>query len=372
MVEGLTLDPNLLSVPIRKAGRPTEELRQEYGLETIIGLSANENPLGPSPFAVEAMREALPFSNRYPGVCETEIRAKIAELMGSGFDEENVVVANGSSDILRLVCQAFLSGGGESVVCTATFPLYRLFTGMYGGEAVLVDAKNYAYDLPSMVEEIGDQTRLFFVCNPNNPTGTVLTQRQVENLMKQVPDRVVVLFDEAYREYVEDDEYADVRESIEEGRNVLLVRTFSKIHGLAGLRVGYGVGKKELVQYLRRALSAFHVAALNLIGAAASLDDEEHILRSREHNSREKQFLYKHFDRLGLRYVPSQCNFVLLVELGRDVQGLWEALVRRGVVVTPAQGFGVLDALRISVGTREGDERLVEALEQALHEVPQA
>ncbi len=367
----LTLDPNLLRVPVRKVGKPTEELRLDYGLETIIGLSANENPLGPSPLAVEAMREALPFSNRYPGVCETEIRAKIAELMGSGFDEENIIVANGSSDSLRLVCQAFLSGGGEGVVCTATFPLYRLFTEMYGGQAVLVEAKDYAYDLPAMVEEIGDRTRLFFVCNPNNPTGTVLTQRQVDDLMKQVPDRVVVLFDEAYREYVEDDEYADVREYIGEGRNVLIVRTFSKIYGLAGLRVGYAVGKKELVEYLRRALSAFHVAALNLIGAAASLNDEEHILRSREHNSRERQFLYEQFDRLGLRYVPSQCNFVLLVELGRDVPALWEALVRRGLVVTPAQGFGVPDALRISVGTREEDEQLVEALEQALLEVPE-
>jgi histidinol-phosphate aminotransferase len=370
MVEGLTLDPNLLRVPVRKVGKGTEELRREYGLETIIGLSANENPLGPSPLAVEAMREALPFSNRYPGVCETEIRGKIARLMGSGFDEENVIVANGSSDILRMVCQAFLSGGGESVVCTATFPLYRLFTEMYGGKAVLVDAKDYAYDFPAMVGEIGDQTRLFFVCNPNNPTGTVLTQRQVDDLMKQVPDGVVVLFDEAYREYVEDDEYADVREYVEAGRNVLVVRTFSKVHGLAGLRVGYGVGKRELVQYLRRALSAFHVGALNLIGAAASMDDEEHMLRSREHNSREKRFLFEQFDKLGLRYVPSQCNFVLLVELGRDVQALWEALARRGLVVTPTQGYGVPDALRISIGTREEDERLVEALEQALREVP--
>jgi histidinol-phosphate aminotransferase len=370
-VEALTLDPNLLRIPVRKVGKPTEELRTEYGLETIIGLAANENALGPSPLAVKAMREALPSVNRYPGVCETELRVRIAALMGSGFDEENVIVANGSSDILRLVCQAFSWGGGESVVCTATFPLYRLFTEMYGGKAVLVDAKDYAYDLPAMIERIGDQTRLFFVCNPNNPTGTVLTQRQVGDLMKQVPDHVVVLFDEAYREYVEDDEYADVRGYVEDGRNVLIVRTFSKIHGLAGLRVGYAVGGKELVQYLRRALSAFHVAALNLIGAAASVDDEEHILRSREHNSREKQFLYQQFDRLGLRYVPSQCNFVLLVELGRDVQALWEALVRRGLVVTPAQGFGVSDALRISVGTREEDERLVEALEQALHEVPE-
>jgi histidinol-phosphate aminotransferase len=369
-VEELNLDPNLLRIPVRKVGKLTEELCLEYGLETIIGLSANENPLGPSPLAVDAMRQALPLSNRYPGLCETEIRVKIAELMGPGFDEENVMVANGSSDILRMACQAFLSGGGESVVCTATFPLYWLFTEMYGGEAVLVEAKDYAYDLPAMVEAIGDRTRLFFVCNPNNPTGTVLTQRQIDSLMEQVPNRVVVLFDEAYREYVDDDEYADVRKYIEEGRNVLIIRTFSKIHGLAGLRVGYAVGRKELVEYLRRALSAFHVAALNLIGAAASLDDEEHTLKSREHNSKERQFLYEQFDRLGLRYVPSQCNFVLLVELGRDVPALWEALVRRGVAVTPAQGFGVPDALRISVGTRDEDERLVAALEQALLEVP--
>jgi histidinol-phosphate aminotransferase len=370
-VEELSLDPNLLRLPVRKVGKPTEELRRDFGLETIIGLQANENPLGPSPLAVEAMRQALPLSHRYPGVCETEIRVKIAELMGSGFDEENVIVANGSSDILRLVCQAFLYGGGESVVCTATFPLYRLFTEMYGGDAVLVEAKDYAYDLPTMVEKIGDATRLFFVCNPNNPTGTVLTQRQIDSLMQQIPDRVVVLFDEAYREYVDDDEYADVRKYVEEGRNVLIVRTFSKIFGLAGLRVGYAVGKKELVEYLRRAQSAFHVPALNLIGAAASLDDQEHVRKSKAHNSRERQFLYKQFERLGLRYVPSQCNFVLLVELGRDVPALWEALVRRGLVVTPAQGFGVPDALRISVGTREEDEKLVEALEQALLEVPE-
>jgi len=364
------LDPNLLEVPVRKAGRPAEELRQEYGLETIIGLSRNENPLGSSPLAVEAMREALPSVNRYPGVCETELRTKIAARMGPGFDEHNVIVANGSSDILRLVCQAFLFGGGESVICRSTFPLYRLFTGMFGGEAVLVGAKGYEYDLPAMIEEIGDETRLFFVCNPNNPTGTVLTQQQVDDFMKQVPDRVVVVFDEAYCEYVEDEEYADVRKYVKEGRNVLIVRTFSKLYGLGGLRVGYGVGNKELVEYLRRALSAFHVGALNLIGAAASLDDDEHILRSREHNSREKLFLYEQFDRLDLHYIPSQCNFVLLVELGRDVQALWEALVRHGLVVTPARSFGVPDAIRISLGTREENERLVEALQQVLSEVP--
>jgi histidinol-phosphate aminotransferase len=370
-MQELILDPKLLSVPLRKAGRPIEELRQQYGLEETIGLAGNENPLGPSPLAVQAMREALPSAHRYPGECETELRARIAHHMGPGLDEDNVVVANGSSDVLRLVCQAFLYGGGESVVCTATFPLYRLFTEMFGGQAVLVPAKDYEYDLPAMSEEIGEQTRLVFVCNPNNPTGTVLTQRQVDDFMNRMPRGVVVVFDEAYGEYVEDEDCAQVRKYVLEGRNVIVVRTFSKIYGLGGLRVGYGVGKKELMEYLRRALSAFHVGALNLIGAAASLDDDEHLRRSREHNSREKQFLGGHFQRLGLRYVPSQCNFVLLVELRRDVQVLWEALVRRGLVVTPGGGFGVPDALRISVGTREENERLVEALQQALEEVPE-
>jgi histidinol-phosphate aminotransferase len=210
---------------------------------------------------------------------------------------------------------------------------------------------------------------LFFVCNPNNPTGTVLTQQQVDELLEQVPEQVIVIFDEAYCEYVEDEEYADTRGYVEEGRNVLIIRTFSKLYGLGGLRVGYAVGKKELVNYLRRALSAFHVGSLNLIGAAASLDDDEHVRRSREHNSREKQFLYEQFDRLDVAYLPSQCNFVLLVELGRDVQALWEALVRHGVVVTSAQGFGVPDAIRISVGTREENERLVAALQQVLDEL---
>jgi histidinol-phosphate aminotransferase len=370
-MQGLILDPNLLTLPLRKAGRPIEELRQEYGLDTMIGLAGNENPLGPSPLAVEAMRRALPSVHRYPGTCEAELRVRIADRMGSGFDEDNVIVANGSSDVLRLVCQAFLFGGGESVVCTATFPLYQLYTGMFGGHAVFVPARNYEYDLPAMSQEIGEQTRLVFVCNPNNPTGTVLTGQQIDGFMRRVPERVVVVFDEAYRDYMDDQNGADVRGYVREGRNVIIVRTFSKVYGLGGLRVGYGVGNKELVEYLRRALSAFHVGALNLVGAAASLDDAEHVRRSREHNAREKRFLYGQFDRLGLCYVPSQCNFVLLVELRRDAEALWEALVRRGLLVTPGGGFGVPDALRVSVGTREENERLVEALQQAVCEVPE-
>jgi histidinol-phosphate aminotransferase len=369
-MEDLILDPNLLSIPVRKVGKPAEELRRQYGLDSIVGLATNENALGPSPRAVEAIREAAHDAHRYPGVCQSELRSKVAALVGPAFDEENVIVGNGSSDILRLLCQAFLHGGGESVICPATFPLYRQFTEMFGGKSVLVEPRDYAYDLPRMAERIGDRTRLVFVCNPNNPTGMSLSQPQVDEFMRRVPDRVVTVFDEAYREFVEDHEYADVRKYVEEGRNVIVVRTFSKVYGLAGLRVGYGLARKELAEYLQRGISAFQVGSVNLIGAAASLDDEEHVRRSREHNSEQKQYLYNEFDRLDIRYLPGQGNFILLVELGRDIEKLWDALVRRGVVVTNTIAFGVPDAVRVTIGTREENQLLVGALEKALLEVP--
>ena len=198
-----------------------------------------------------------------------------------------------------------------------------------------------------------------------------LSQRQVDDFMKLVPDRVVTVFDEAYRGYVEDGGYADVRKYIEEGRNVIVVRTFSKIYGLAGLRVGYGVAKKETIEYLLRALSAYHVGALNLVGAVASLDNEEHVLRRRKQNTEQRRYLYQKFDRLDIQYLPTQCNFILLMELGRDIEQLWEVMARRGVVVTKAAAFGVPDAILVTIGTREDNERFGEALEQVLGELPE-
>jgi histidinol-phosphate aminotransferase len=371
-MEELVLDPNLLNIAVRKVGKPAEELCLQYGLDHIVALSTNENPLGPSHRAVEAMQQAVCEAHRYPGICEGALRKKISTLMGPAFDEDNVIVGNGSSDILRLLCQAFLYGGGESIICAATFPLYRLYTEMFGGQAALVRARDYAYDLPAMADMIGDRTRLVFVCNPNNPTGLLLSQAQIDEFMGRVPDRVVTVFDEAYREYVEDGDYADVRRYIEEGRNVLVVRTFSKIYGLGGLRVGYGLAKKELVEYLQRGLSAFHVGSVNLIGAAASLEDQDHVRVSKKHNGEEKQYLYREFDRLGLRYLPTQCNFVLVVELGRDIDLLWDALVGRGVVVSNADAFGVPDAIRVTIGAKEENKLLVGALEQALLEIPRS
>jgi histidinol-phosphate aminotransferase len=368
-MEKLRLNENLLKVPLYVAGKPIEEVQREYGLETIIKLASNENPYGPSPRAVEAIKRSIAEVHRYPGTIENELRARLAEGIDPEFDEDNVIVANGSCDVLRMVCLAFLQGGGESIVCPSTFPMYRIYTEMFGGELVPVRAKDYAYDLPAMAGRISDRTRLMFVCNPNNPTGTMLTQQQIDDFMDQVPDRVVVLFDEAYYDYVEDEDYADVRKYIKEGRNVIVTRTFSKIHGLAGIRVGYGVAKKEMIEYLQHSLSPFHVGSLNLIGAAAAVDDAEHIQKSKKQNSAQKRYLYEQFDRLDLQYIATQTNFMLLVGLKQDEQAVMEAFLRRGVIVRPAGGFGVPGAIRVTIGTKEENERLVSALEEILNEL---
>lgn len=365
----LKLNQNLLRVPLYVAGRPIEEVQREYGLERIVKLASNENPYGPSPLAEEAIRQALGDAHRYPGTCENELCVKLAEGIGPEFDEHNIIVANGSCDILRMLCLAFLHDGGESIISPSTFPMYTIYTEMFGGDLVLVEARDYAYDLPAMAEKIGDRTRLIFVCNPNNPTGTVLTQQQVDDFMARVPEHAVVLFDEAYYDYVEDGRYADTRKYIREGRNVIVTRTFSKIHGLAGLRVGYGIAKKEMIEYLQHARSPFHVGSVNLIGAAASLHDVEHIEKSKARNAAQKRYLYEQFDKLNLGYIPTETNFILLPELKYDEKTISEALLRRGVIVRPAGAFGVPGAVRVTIGTREENERLVWALEQALHEL---
>jgi histidinol-phosphate aminotransferase len=368
MMEKLVLNENLLATPVHVAGKPIEEVQREYGLETVVKLASNENPLGPSPLAVEAIKRAVVNAHRYPGIEEAELRGKLAERIDADFAEDNIIVGNGSVDILRMVCLGFLHGG-ESIVCTTTFPMYRIYTQMFGGKLIPIEVRDYAYDLPAMVERISDRTRLIFIANPNNPTGTMLTQQQVDGFMEQVPEHVVVVFDEAYYDYVEASDYADVRKYIKQGRNVIITRTFSKIYGLSGLRVGYGIADKEVIEYLHHARSPFHVGSVNMIGAEASLHDVEHLQRSKELNAREKRYLYEQFDRLDLPYVDTECNFILLPELKHREKAMSEALLRRGVIVRPAGLFGAPGAIRVTVGTREENERFVWALEQALREL---
>lgn len=338
-------------------------------MEITIKLGSNENTLGPSPKAIEAVRQAALNMNRYPGVEARDLCCKLADALGPGFDADNVIVGNGSADVILSAAQAFLFEGGEVIISHPAFQVYEMATNMYGGQCVFVNARDYRYDLQAMADKITARTRIIFITNPNNPTGLIVSQQAVDSFMKEVPPSVVIVFDEAYHEYVDAEEYPDATRYVREGRNVLITRTFSKVYALAGMRVGYGVARQELVESLLRTQPPFHTSRLSLVAAMASLADQDHVERSRQVNAEGKEYLYRSFEELGLRYLPSQANYVMLFDLEHDVEAINQALLQRGVMVRPTAPFRIPQAIRVTVGTREENERMVEALRQTLEEL---
>jgi len=339
------------------------------GVEQVVKLGSNENPLGPSPKAVEAIRQASAAMHLYPGVEVYDLRCNLADSLGPGFDAENVIVGNGSADIILSMAQTFLFEGGEVIVSRPAFQLYELATEMYGGRCIFVEPRDYCYDLQAMADRITERTCLIFVTNPNNPTGQIVTRREVEAFLHRVPSSVIVVFDEAYHEYVEANEYPDTRQYVREGRNVVVTRTFSKIYGLAGIRMGYGLARKGLIDHLLRTQPAFHSSRLSLVAAMAGLEDREHVARARRVNAEGKKYLYRFFEELGLQYLPSQANFILLVNLPHDVEDINQAMLKRGVIIRPTDPFGLPQAIRVTIGTAKENEQMVAALRQALEEL---
>jgi histidinol-phosphate aminotransferase len=369
----LRLNPNLLTVPLYIAGKPIEEVQEEYGLNEVIKLASNEIPLGPSPRAVAAFQAALQDAHRYPGTGDKHLRRKLADWynarIAASFTAHNFLMGNGLGDVLRMIAESFIFDGGETIICTPTFPLYPVLTCRFGGKPVLVSHTNYRYDLPAMLDAITSDTRLIFICNPNNPTGTVLTPGEIDAFMARVPPSVVVVFDESYSELVDDPNYSNAVEYVKAGRDqVLLLRGFSKIYGLANLRIGYALGTLAMIEYLHHAQIVFNTGDPVFYAAMAALDDHEHIARVRQLIAEEKPFLYARLAELDLPYVPTEANFILLVNLPRDVRTIYEGLLRRGVIVRPAAGFGLPDAIRVTIGSREENEKLVGALAQVLAE----
>jgi histidinol-phosphate aminotransferase len=280
-----------------------------------------------------------------------------------------VTVGNGSCDVLRTAGEVLLSGEGEAIISRPTFPMYEIITKTHGGECVFVEGPAHRCDLQAMAARISDRTRMVFVANPDNPSGTIATQQEVDQFLACVPPSVVVVFDEAYHEYVQAEDYPDTLKYVADGRNVIVVRTFSKIYGLAGLRVGYGLAGEGLTARLRAAQLPFHTGSLALAAALAALDDVEHVRLSCEKNAEGKTYLYRTFEELGLTYVPTQSNFVLLVNMTRDAQAVGEALLRRGIIVRPADPFGMPRAIRITIGRPEQNRRVAAALKEALAEL---
>lgn len=367
---GLRLNPHLLKVPLYIAGKSVEEVQEEYQLEDVIKLASNESPLGPSPLALAAARDALAEAHRYPGVAERNLRRALGPRVHPDFDERYILIGNGATDLIRLLAQAFVFDGGAMVTCQVTFPLYHICTLMYGGQSVLVPpTPDLRFDLSALADAITPDTRLVIICSPNNPTGLISRRIEVEAFMTRVPDSVVVVFDESYRDFVDDPEYPDPVSYVAEGRSVVVLRSFSKSAGLANLRVGYAIAPPDLVQYLSRAVLPFHTGAVALAAAHASLDDQAYLEHNRRLVRRERDYLCAELDALDLSYAPSQANFVLITNLPLPAKDLAERLMQRGVIVRAMTGWGLPNAVRVSLGTHELNQRFVRHLRAVLDEV---
>lgn len=345
-------------------GKPIEETAREIGMspEEIVKLASNENPLGPSPKAVEAMHHALMNSHIYPDGAAFDLVNAIASRLDIPW--EQVVVGTGSSEVIELLCHSLLNPRTEMVVSQYSFSMYKVMATLFGAKFTEVPAKGFGHDLDAMLAAIGEDTRLVFITNPNNPTGTMVKGEEIERFMSKVPDHVVVVFDEAYIEFVEPEEVFDTLRFVREGKNVCVLRTFSKIQGLAGLRVGYGVTSTEIVDMLHKSRAPFNVNAIAQAGALAALNDEEHVLRSREINREGMAFYEKAFTELGLKYIPSHGNFIL-VKVG-DGNKVFDAMLQQGVIVRSMASSGLPECVRITIGTPAQNERCLTVLKSVL------
>lgn len=364
-LKGVRFNPDLLRVPLYVAGRSIEEVKEEFGLEDAIKLASNESPIGPSPLALQAAQATLARAHRYPGVTGRDLRRKLADRLGVTAD--HILLGNGGTDVLRIVTQAFVFDGGNTIMSGATFPMYRILTAAFGGTPhIVAPLPGYGHDLDAMLAAIDDNTRLVYLCSPNNPSGDVVSQADADAFMAGVPNHVVVIFDESYCDYVDDPGYADSPAYIRAGRNALTVRSFSKSAGLANLRVGYLVGPLELVHYLRHARLPFHVGDVALAAAAASLDDCDYHRRSREVVLAGRAYLHAAVTDLGLRCLPSQANFITLVDPPLPAPQLVERLLHRGIIVRLMTGFGMANAIRVTVGAPAANEKFIQVLSEVL------
>jgi histidinol-phosphate aminotransferase len=349
--------PHIAALSPYQPGKPVEELERELGIGGAIKLASNENPYGPSPRALDALARAAAEVNRYPDGACTRLRIALAERFD--VDADQLVFGAGGDEILELLVKAFVGPGDTVVHAWPSFAMYPIVVSGMGGEALAVPlGADLTHDLAAMAERVDARTKLVFVCNPNNPTGTSVGARAFGEFAERLPEDVVLVVDEAYAEFARRPDFPDSLAWVRARPATLFLRTFSKLYGLAGLRVGYGVGGRELVGYLERARHPFNVNLLAEAAALAALSDAEHVERTRRGNAEGIAFLTRELSDLGIEVWPSDANFVL----ARPGPGTYERLLREGVIVRPLTGFGMPEHVRITVGRPEENERLVKAL----------
>ena len=343
-------------------GKPIEEVQRELGVSDIVKLASNENPLGTSPRALAALHAALPDLHRYPDGSGFKLRRALAARHDVSIDQ--IILGNGSCEILEMLARAYIADGDEAVISQQSFVMYELAINQVNGRPVAMPtAPGRRHDLDAMAAAVTSRTKLVYVANPCNPTGTYNTRAEVDRLIAAVGERVLVVLDQAYQEYVDRADFPDGLDDLKAGHNVIVLRTFSKIYGLAGLRIGYGMAAPDVISTLNRVRSPFNTSSIAQAAALGALEDGEWAVRSREHNLREVAFLEDALRGRGIPFTPSVTNFVL-IELDGDPRELFLEFQRRGVIIRPVSGPGLSRCARVSVGTRGENERFLAALDQ--------
>ncbi len=346
-------------------GKPIEEVERELGIKESIKLASNENPVGPSPLAIKAILDALTDTNisnglnRYPDGSGFRIKKALTEKLS--VNEDELILGNGSNELIDLAVRTFMQSGDEAVMAKPSFIVYPTAVRSVGGKPIEIPLKNYTHDLDAMAEAITSKTKILFIANPNNPTGTINKKDEFKRFMEILPDGILVVVDEAYYEYVTDPDFADSMRYFREGRDILILRTFSKIYGLAGLRIGYGIARKDIISEINKLRPPFNTSTIAQKAALWALNDEAHIKYTKQINEQGKKYLYKELTSLGLEYVPTEANFIYIL-LRKDANDLYYKLLKEGVIVRPVGP----EEIRVTIGLPEENRRFIEALKKVI------
>jgi histidinol-phosphate aminotransferase len=356
---GYSIRQEVLNVDRYVAGKPISEVKRELGLEEVIKLASNENPLGCSPKVKEVLRNTVDDTALYPDSSSFELRNAIAKQLN--VKPEQIFCGAGSDSLIRVISSTILNPGDESIMAEITFPRYDTSAKLMGAKSVKVSMKNHGLDIEKMVDSITERTKLIWFCNPNNPTGTMFKKAEIEKLLDRIPKDVLFIMDEAYVEYVTDPDFPNSLDFLDRYPNMIILRTFSKAYGLASLRCGYGIASEELVQFINRVINAFDVNLYVQRAAIAAIEDRDFINMVYETNKRGKEYFYSMFKEMGLEYIESSANFVM-VNLGIDDKPIFESLLRRGLIVRPGFLLEMPGWLRVTIGTEQQNEKFIDAL----------
>jgi histidinol-phosphate aminotransferase len=357
---------NIVHLPVYQPGKPIEEVKRELGLKEVIKLASNENPFGCSPKAKEAIIADIDNTSLYPDGGSLELTSLITKAFK--LETNQIIFGAGSDEVILMLARAFLEPGDENIMATHTFPQYKHNAEIEGAVSIAVPLNDGVHDLDAMLAKVTDRTKIVWICNPNNPTGTMLTHAEIKSFMQRISPRVLVVLDEAYAEYNMTDKYPDGLQLLKEHQNLILLRTFSKIYGLASLRIGYGIGHPDVIRSVNQVREPFNTSRYAQSAAYAAFQDHSFLAECRESNAKGIAYLTGQFDRLGFTYYPAHGNFIM-VDVKRPAGLVFEGLLRKGLIVRGGHQLGFPTSLRVTVGSQLQNEKFIQALEQVIAEV---